>query len=249
MSVLRLEDMGGKPYHPAIGCGCESSCNCSTGATSGRNYLTGPSSCGPQSPGNDPVEESTYRCSVGVRLQSSIDGARRIAHTLGFRPYRVRLVWQQRGLNMSDPRAFGEFHSCELMPVKVLTMDSVEIVASNWGEDLIGGVAMSEISPQQVTEDTLRGHIDGHDWVAADPQNREFFFEVALQVRCDGDLKSRRRRFIYGAESSLAADQFQFKISLVQQNVERSRDGVDQTIGTVNKDGTPLPPNGPRLVT
>ena len=103
--------------------------------------------------GQRPISETDYRCSVMLRTQSAVDRARRVAHQIGTRPYRVSLVWQER----QTDRRWKQVHSCELMPVRVLTMDSVEIVASDWGADLVGAVSLTEISPNQVDEDTLRG--------------------------------------------------------------------------------------------
>lgn len=242
MAVLTSDKMSGPVHRASTGCGCgKTVCTC---AEKGGQVSFIPS----QDPCTDsaaqtPVETSEYQCSLAVTRQAAIDSARRRVHELGFRPYRVFLVWANR---QSD-RTIIEYHRAELMPVKVLSMNGLELVSSDWGEDLIGGIALAEISPQQVTEDTLRGYIDGEDWQSKSTE-REFFYEIALHERCAGEIKSRRRRFYQATEPNLDALRFQFTISIGQQNVERSRDGIDQTIGTVNPDGTPLL-DKPRLVT
>lgn len=244
MTVLRVEDMGGPPFVAEHGCGCTCGSCSATQSTGSRSYLPSfPGPCEPTAPGNEPITSEMYRCSLGVGLQPTLDRARAIVHRLGFRPYRVFLVWQQRGAG----EVWTEHHRCELMPVKVLTLENVEINASEWGETLVGGVALAEISPQQVTEDTLRGYIDDEDW-ASKSERREFFYEVVMHQRCTSELVPRRRRFYQVSEPSFDAESFGFSVSVGQQNIERSRDGVDQTIGTVNPDGTPLLPK-PRLVT
>ena len=243
MPVLTVEEMGGAPFRSDHGCGCES--QHSSSSTGGKSYLPQINTCSEQSPGNVGITEAQYQCSLGVRMQPTIDSARRQVHALGFRPYQVFLVWQVR----QPDRTWREYHRCELVPCKLLTMDSVEITASDWGENLVGGVALTEISPQQVDEDTLRGYIDRQDW-ASHSTEREFFYEIVMLRRCpnNGELQHRRRRFYQASEPFYDAESFEWSISIAQQKIERSRDGVDQTIGTVRPDGTPIP-TGPQLVT
>lgn len=239
MPVLTVEDMGGPPIR-AGDCGCDSG---TSPESEGWHYGARQDTCGETSPGNAPVTEPEYQCSFGVRLQPTIDRARRTVHALGLRPYRVYMVWQIR---QSD-RTWREHHRCELVPVRVLTMDSLEVTSTDWGEGLLGGVALTGISPQQVDEDALRGYLDGEDW-AGKSSEREFFFEIQMMRRCSDELEHRRRRFYPGSEPFFDAESFEYSVSLAHQKVERSRDGVDQTIGTKNPDGTPILP-GPRLVT
>lgn len=186
-------------------------------------------------PGNEAVPTDQFQCSFGVRLQSTIDRARQLTHQFGLRPYRVWLVWQKR----ERDREFEEHFRCELMPVFVLAMDSIELNSSVWGEDMVGGVSLTWISAAQVTEDTLRGYLDGEDW-AAQSTEREFFYEIQMHARCLDAKTPRRRRFIPATEPHFQATSFEWRVALNEQKVSRSRDGVDQTIGTEHEDGTSL---------
>lgn len=126
-------------------------------------------------------------------------------------------------------------------------MDSLDLTAEVFGQDLSGGISLREISPQQVTEDILRGWIDGVDW-AEKSSEREFFYEVEMHSRCAGDAPTRKRRFVSATEPFHKSGAFAFQITLREQKVQRSRDGVDQTVATEYNDQTPAP-TVPRLVT
>ena len=180
--------------------------------------------CDENGPGNQPVCDDTYQCSLGVRLQPTIDRARRIAHRLGVRPYRVFLVWQER----RRTREWYEVCRKELTPVRLIALDSVDLDVSQAGLQPEGGVSLREISPAQVTEDELRGYLNGEPWGADDP-DREFFYEVQLHQRCVDGATPRRRRFIIGSEPHLDGGAFQYRVGLVDQEIARSPDGQDRT--------------------
>jgi hypothetical protein len=242
VAILTLNKMGGAP-RPSGPCGCDTAPSFG-GPVAGPSLIPGSDSCNTDLAGNQPVADSEYQCSIAVTLQETIDNARRISHTMGFRPYRVYLIWQER----SSGREFSEVSRLELMPVTVVRMDGLGLSTEVWGEDLSGGIRLQEISPQQVTEDVLRGYVDGEDWAEKNPENREFFYEVQLAQRCADGKTPRRRRFYPRSEPDFYAGEYQFRISLTEQKIARSRDGVDQTIGTEHEDGTTVR-RGPTLVT
>lgn len=241
MAILGPNDFAG-PVREPIDCACENNPSLPS-VTAPPNLVPSSSPCDDSAPGNQPVEGGEYRCSIGVTMQPVIDSARRLSHSLGFRPYRVYLVWQER----QRDRTYREHCRAELMPVRVVTMDSVDLTAEVWGQDMSGGISLREISPQQVTEDILRGFIDNENW-AEKSTEREFFYEVVMQARCVGNEPKRRRRFIPVSEPFFKAGEFAFRITLTEQKVSRSRTGVDQTIGTEFDDQTPVAAL-PRLVT
>lgn len=187
-------------------------------------------------PGNAAVEPQAYQASVAVRLQCTVDRARRLSHTLGTRPYRVFLVWQERDRN----RTFREVRKIELMPVKLVALDSVDLQLEAAGLTGEGGVTLREISPAQVSEDDLKGRIDGADW-AADDGDREFFYEVQRHPRCEGRDPTERRRFVLAAEPHLDGGKLQYRVQLVDQEIARDRDGNDRTVAPT--------PKRPQLVT
>lgn len=239
VGILRPQDFSGPIRQPGD-CGCGSTSLPTV--TQPPTLIPTVSPCDPEAPGNQPVTPEQYRCSIGVTLQPVIDGARRIAHEKGFRPYRVFLVWQIR----QRDRTFVEHCRVELMPVRVMTLESLDLTAEVWGQELGGQISLREISPQQVTEDVLRGFIDGVNW-AEKSTEREFFYEIEMHARCAGHVP-RKRRFIPSGPPFFRAGEYAFRMSLTEQKVSRSRTGVDQTVGTEHGDQTPVQ-TLPRLVT
>lgn len=185
----------------------------------------GNSPCGP-SPGNVALDEASYMCSLGVRLQPTADRARRIAHRLGFRPYRVAIIWQERDRR----REWREVYRVELMPVRVVAMDSVARELGESGNRAEGSMRVTEVSPQQVTENMLRGQLPaGVQW-GADTHDREMFFEVQRFRRCPEDPENPRHRFILGSEVHHDAEQMMFTFVLQAQQVPRGLEGEDRSL-------------------
>lgn len=178
--------------------------------------------------------DAQYQCSPGVSIQAAIDVGRRVTHELGFRPYRVFLVWQERDRD----RRWRCVQELELIPVRLIALDAVDLELSQHGLNPEGGISLREVSPAQVSEDDLRGYLNGQPW-GADTIEREFFFEVRLHERCrpqdvPGSMRHaeggpRRRRFTLGAEPHLDANGYQWRIGLVDQDIARTRDGEDQS--------------------
>lgn len=232
-------------------CGCED-------ASSGPPVTQGPplvpttgGHCGPgpgggQLPGNEPVTDAAYQCSLGVTTQPAIDAARRINHELGLRPYRVFLVWQER----DRVRVWQTKCELELIPVRVMDLDGVDLELSQAGLQPMGAIKLSEVSPAQVTEDDLRGYLGGRLW-GQTTVDEQFFYEVRLHERCNPERASRlfppggpkRRRFTLGAEPFLRGDRFEWRIGLIDQEIARTRDGRDNSI-----DPNQRPYDLPRLV-
>ena len=216
--------------------------------------MPGVKSCGPgpqaeeQLPGNRPVSDAEYGCSLGTRLQGSLDHVRRIPHTLGFRPYRVFMIWRER----QTDRVWRVVEEMELIPVKLVAMDRVDLELSQVGLQPEGAIQLVEISPAQVTEDDLAGFLNGTKW-GSDTIDREFFYEVRLHERCTpAQVPGRvfpaggpkRRRFTLGTEPHFDGDKHQWRIGLIDQEIARTRDGRDQALNPDREQ----PPSLPRLV-
>lgn len=185
--------------------------------------------------GNEAVEDDQHQCSTMVRIQGTIDRANRVAHTLGVRPYRVFLVWQERNRS----RSWYEVHRKELIPVRISGLDGVDLSLSAAGLQPEGGVTLREVSPAQTNEDELRGYLNGSNW-GGESSDREFFYEVVMAKRCAGESEPRRRRFILAAEPFLRGGAGEFRVRLVDQEIARV-DGQDRTAPKVHQ--------GPKLVT
>ena len=181
-----------------------------------------------------------------MTVQSAVDVGRRVAHELGFRPYRVFLVWQERGRD----RIWRCVQELELVPVRLVALDAVDLELSQHGLQPEGGISLREVSPAQVSEDDLRGYLYGERW-GSDTIEREFFYEVRLHERCrpqdvPGSMRHaeggpRRRRFTLGAEPHLDANGYQWRVGLVDQEIGRTRDGEDQSTNPDQQRVLPTP--------
>lgn len=233
MPTLPLDKYGG-PARPSGDCGCGVE---GPATTVGPSLVPSTDPCDDSGLGNKPVCDDTYQCSVGVRLQPTIDRARRTAaHRTGLRPYRVFLVWQER----TRSREWYEVCRKELTPVRIIALDALDLDVSQAGLQPEGGISLREISPTQTNENELRGYLNGEKWGHDDP-DREFFYEVQLHQRCADDGTPRMRRFIIGSEPHYDAGAFQFRVGLVDQEIARSPEGEDRTVGDENR--------VPRLIT
>ena len=114
-AVLSPGDFSG-PMRGVANCGCGEPAGAGMVTSGTAVYVPTTDACGDALPGNVPVTDAEYQCSIGVRFQPTLDSARRVVHTLGLRPYQVFLVWQERNRD----RTWREVHRCELMPVRVV---------------------------------------------------------------------------------------------------------------------------------
>lgn len=195
----------------------------------------GAAACGP-GPGNVPVDDCTYQRSLGVRLQGTVDRARRISDRLGFSPYRVMLVWQER----APKRDWREVYRLELVPSKVLDMSAVARELGESGNYANGSIRVTEVSPAQVSEGMLRGQLPaGVQW-GGDTHDREFFIEVQRAKRCATDAENPRHRFILGSEVHHDAEQFMFTFVLTAQQVPRGDGGVDRSLNLKHPHKSPV---------
>lgn len=203
----------------------QGTCSTSTPSTPGCSpYGYGP---GQQLPANRPLGPGELTCSLAVRVQSAVDRAEKLGmHRVGLRPYRVRLVWQERAAATYEWR---EVTSLELYPVEVLGLDAVDLEIDPDGLTPRGRVRLRKVSPNQVDEETLRGNLRGIQW-SQDTTQREFFFEIQQLARCHGDEQPRRYRFVLAAAPHYDAENFQWRVSLHDQRQARTPDGRDVSV-------------------
>jgi hypothetical protein len=186
-----------------------------------------PNPCEPSPANIAPCEP--YACSIAAIAQFGVDLGRQMVASMGFRPYEVWLVWQVRAKNGLGARTWREDHRIRLFPVRVPGLDEVAIVLGENGQYKEGGITLTEISPQQVDESTLRGYRNGVAWAQAD-NDREFFYEIFHSKRCPGDPEPQRHRFTVGSPPYHDAQNFQWRITVVPQIIDRSGTGQDQAL-------------------
>lgn len=211
-------------YTRPVACSCKSKpCPCSpSAATTCQGYGPGVA----QPPGNTPPPVDSLACTVAGSIQAAVDRARRVQHQLGFRPYRVRLVWQARDTLTGK---WAEDASLELMPVKVSGVAEIDYVVSEAGRTTEGDVRLTEVSPAQADQYTLEGYRDGKQWAGRSP-DREFFYEIQQIRRCATDPEPRTYRMIPNGAPELDAENSQWVIRLTDQFGERSPAHEDQTV-------------------
>ena len=161
-----------------------------------------------------------------MRRQKAIDRARLVAHKIGQRPYRVRLVWQ-----VQDDLAgtWIEDASLELMPVDVRDLDAVELIVEQAARKPDGVINLREVSPLQVDGWTLRGYRNGEPW-GDDTATREFFYEVQAIGMCPSDRAPRTYRFVLAGAPVLMLDSNEWRVRLTTQFGYRREDRQDQTV-------------------
>ena len=168
--------------------------------------------CGP-GPGNVPITDCEYQNSPVVTALAAIDLARREAHRAGARPYRVRLVWEKRNARQK----FERQREVELVPV--LISDAAPIHAVNWDSTewarrRNGDLLLTQISPRQVTEDELRGRLNGEPV----PPGWRFFYEVERIPLCPTDVQTKRERYTPAGVPELVISEWVIRISVQDNN-------------------------------
>jgi hypothetical protein len=173
-------------------------------------------------------------CVFAERQQAQVDRARMREHSLGLRPYKATLVWQVQDpvtSKWSSAEAVGGLE-IQLLPVLVKGIGKLDMIVQQAGRTDDGIVSLFEISPAKFDERTLLGWRDGADWLGADLQRREFFYEIQLEERgepCPGAAANRARRMIPAGAPEYKADTFEWRVRLTDQFGDRSPAGVDQT--------------------
>ena len=166
---------------------------------------------GPCGPGG------SYLTSLGVTLQCTVDEARRLAyHTTGLRPYRVFLVWRRRRRDIAPERPHQIIKRLELVPVNLVALDGTDLELTSVGLDAVGGLTLTQISPRQVSDDDLRGKLDGRDLVGSE---EEFFYEV-IHRQLEDQTDPPRRRYIIASEPHRDGEGFQYVVNLKAQAEE-----------------------------
>ncbi len=205
-------------------CRCSGPCSCTRSSAQPGCTPGGPTPLSPPAPANtQPL--SSLVCSVLGGLQPIVDSARRIAHKIGARPYRVRLVWQERN---AVTGLWSEVYARELVPVRV-EPGREQFTDEVAGQIPGGSISLREVSPVQVDELTLRGYLQGKAWSVDNP-SREFFFEVQQIRRCATDPEPERYRYVLDGVPELETDRMQWRVRLLAQYGRRSRAGQDTTV-------------------
>lgn len=185
-----------------------------------------PGVCAP-GPENVPNTDDDLVGSLGVCLQSAVDGARGIVHDLGLRGYRVWLVWRKRN---RQQRA-EEIRRVELFPVLVSSTAALDWESSASGMQASGDLVVTEISPAQVSGRELFGYIDDR---ARDP-DVEFFYEIERRERCPTEPNTVPGRFTPASLPYYDAENFQYTITVTDQEGARTE---PPPVGVPDRDGS-----------
>lgn len=167
-----------------------------------------------------------YAPTLLARLQAPVDQARLMQHSMGMHPYEVFLVWQVRD---RVSLLWKEDLRVQLLPVYVPALDDAALVIGEGGQFKEGAIALLEISPAKVEERLLSGYRDGQPWAQAD-NDREFFYEVVHVKRCPGDPEPTRHRFTLASVPYHDAEDFQYRVSITPQQVDRDGEGKDRAL-------------------
>jgi hypothetical protein len=171
----------------------------------------------------DPCGDESYEESIGVELQCDIDEARREGyHVTGLRPYRVFLTWRRRNRNLPPNRPYQVIKRVELMPVNLVALDGTDLELTSVGLDAVGGITLTQISPDQVSDNDLRGKLDGRDLNASE---EEFFYEVVHRT-FPGQTEPPRRRYILVSEPHHDGIGFMYTVNLRAQAADVGKDGT-----------------------
>lgn len=157
---------------------------------------------------NAPIPDGAAK-GRAAHYQSIADRARRIPARHGQRPYRVFLVWRERG---SD-REWRTIDEVELQPARLTGLDGQTLMLPAGSSIPVGGVLLRDVSSAQVDEPTMRGLRRGAEWSGKD---REFFYEVRLREWTTGE-PARPRRFTPMGPPEYSAAHFGWTIRLQDQ--------------------------------
>ena len=164
------------------------------------------------------------KCTFGIDLAGIIDDAHHLRAELGLVPYRVFLVWEKR----VEGEEFADVKRVELMPVELRGLNEVKLVLGPDGRAPDGQVLLVGVSPNQVSQDDLLGHLEGRAW---DGDGERFFYETTLHERCAGRSVPRPWRWTVDGVPELRVDRSPagWMVRLADQRAPRGRHGEDQT--------------------
>jgi hypothetical protein len=212
-----------------LSCRCRAKpCSCLPASRGGGCNPAGRGPDVEQLPGNTPPGLDSLACTVAGRIQAAVDQGRLVSHRLGFRPYRVRLVWQVRDAITAEWSTANGGAELELMPVKVSGIAEIGLEIIHAGRTTDGTIKLTEISTLQANEELLLGYRDGKPWGNADP-SREFFYEIQPLKICATDPEPANLRLIPNGKPELDMVNSQWIVRLVDQFGERTPAGLDQT--------------------
>lgn len=171
-------------------------------------------------------------CSLVESLGSVVDDVRQIATDLGVRPYRVFSIvcfWSGGEVGRGTPSVI---HETEFLPTpKLMETSGVRGSPRSGGVAERGDATLRQVSPRY-TEDQVRALCGTGAATDAQGQpigvppgakNIEIWIEVRVDSR-DGD--TQRRRFIVVGQPFRDAEKFEWRVTLMRQDQDRSRAGI-----------------------
>lgn len=169
------------------------------------------------------------------QMGSIVDDARQIETDIGTRPYRMWSVvyeWSGGEIGRGEPQVIFEQ---EFLPTPRITMQTVNENIQSAGYVERGTITVTEISPRY-TEDQI-------NWLfrqgAPLSPGQQAFIEISMDGR---DGRSDRRRFTVSGVPVRDAENFEWRATLVKQELNRDRFGraTDSATGAAPGTHTPL---------
>lgn len=157
--------------------------------------------------------------SLVEQLGPAIDSLRQLYSDFGLRPYRVFSVvyeWTGGDVGRGTPRVISE---SELLPTPIVR-DTAGVLGEQRSAGLVerGTVRIEQVSPRY-TEDEVRTLF--HQLPLKPGQ--QGFIELRIDAR---DGNTERRRFVVRGVPYRDAGAFQWKVTLLRQDEDRSRAGL-----------------------
>lgn len=186
-----------------------------------------PRTYGPNDPGSPEHPNEDVECSLVESLGGIVDDIRQLATDLGARPYRVFSVvsqWSGGEIGRGEVQLLRE---TEFLPTpKLVETSGVRAEPKSGGIAERGTIKLREVSPRY-TEDEVRGLLGTGP--LTDPATGiplaavEVFVEVRMDPR---DGVSERRRFIVSGMPYRDGEAFEWVVSLLRQDQDRTRGGA-----------------------
>lgn len=182
-----------------------------------QNCLINPCSCDRQTKQFTQLKGKQISNALIPDLTDVVDDLRDLYTELGARPYEVTLVWTQWSGGSRDVGVEQVVKQCPLLPTpRVSDLSNMQKEVMSIGNEEIGSIRISEISPRFTEDELVGGSNDGYPI----PADQNFYYEVFFpRARGPGV----RRRFTVDGVPNYHPTRFQWMVNLRRAYEDRSR--------------------------